>query len=62
MKTIEFADVRVDTTITRDMIDRAMRVLVDNGIEEDEAETVMQALGYALLDKELFETKTEENK
>ena len=32
----------------------AKKVLVDNGIAEDEAETVLQAVGYALLDEELF--------
>ena len=30
------------------------QVLVDNGIEEDEAETVLQAIGYTLLDVELY--------
>ena len=32
----------------------AEKVLVDNGIEADEAPTVLQALGYALLDTELY--------
>lgn len=32
----------------------AKQCLVDNGIEPDEAETVLQALGYILMDKELF--------
>jgi hypothetical protein len=32
----------------------AEKVLVDNGIEEDEASTVLQAVGYALLDTELY--------
>ena len=35
-------------------IKKAEQVLVDNGIEQDEAATVLQALGYALLDKELY--------
>ena len=30
-------------------------VFVDNGIDEDEAETVLQAIGYTLIDTELFE-------
>ena len=34
--------------------DEAVKVLIDNGIEKDEAETVLQAVGYVLLDKELF--------
>ena len=32
----------------------AEQVLVDNGIERDEADTVLQAIGYALLDTELY--------
>ena len=28
--------------------------MIDNGIDKDEAETVLQAIGYILLDKELF--------
>lgn len=32
----------------------AKQCLVDNGVEPDEAETVLQALGYILMDKELF--------
>lgn len=35
-------------------IKKAERVLIDNGIEEDEASTVLQALGYVLLDAELY--------
>lgn len=35
-------------------IQKAEQILVDNGIEQDEAATVLQALGYALLDKELY--------
>lgn len=40
--------------ITNENIARAMIVLIDNGIEEDEADTVLQAIGYTLLDEELF--------
>ena len=32
----------------------AEQVLVDNGIDRDEADTVLQAIGYALLDTELY--------
>ena len=32
----------------------AEKVLVDNGIEEDEASTVLQAVGYALAGIELY--------
>ena len=35
-------------------IKNAEQVLVDNGIEEDEADTVLQAIGYTLLDVELY--------
>lgn len=40
--------------ISKDKIKRAIKCLVDNGIEKDKAETVLQALGYILLDEELF--------
>lgn len=45
--------------ITRTMIRSAEKVLVDNGIDPSEAETVLQALGYVLLDKELYSGQTE---
>lgn len=35
-------------------IRKALDVLTDNGIPKDEAPTVLQAVGYALLDTELF--------
>ena len=38
----------------KDKIKRACLVLIDNGVEEDEAEPVLQAIGYTLLDRELF--------
>jgi hypothetical protein len=38
----------------------AEKVLIDNGIEEDEASTVLQAVGYALLDTELYPEGEEE--
>lgn len=41
-------------TITETQINKAMQCLVDNGIDEDEVCTVLQALGYILLDEELF--------
>lgn len=33
---------------------KAEQCLIDNGIEPDEASTVLQALGYILLDEELY--------
>lgn len=41
--------------ITQEQIQMAEQCLIDNGIEEDEVETVLQALGYILLDTELYE-------
>ena len=35
-------------------IRNAEQILIDNGIEEDEASTVLQAIGYTLLDVELY--------
>lgn len=42
-------------TITKDSIEMAEQVLIDNGIEKDEASTVLQAIGYVLMDIELYE-------
>lgn len=39
---------------TTAQIEKAKQVLIDNGIEAGEAETVLQAVGYALLDVDLF--------
>jgi hypothetical protein len=36
-------------------IKKGEQILVDNGIEEDEAETVLEAIGYALIDTEIYE-------
>lgn len=35
-------------------VKKAEQILIDNGIEADEAETVLQAIGYALIDSELY--------
>ena len=35
-------------------IKKAEQVLIDNGIEPDEAEIVLQTIGYVLLDEELY--------
>ena len=40
---------------TQEKIKAAEQVLVDNGIDEDEADTVLQAVGYTLLDTELYQ-------
>lgn len=43
-----------NTTITEEKVNKALQCLIDNGIEEDEACNVLQALGYILIDEELF--------
>ena len=40
--------------ISKEKIEKAKQCLIDNGIDKDEAEIVLQALGYILLDEELF--------
>lgn len=40
--------------ITSKDIVRSKQVLIDNGIEEDEVDSVLQALGYTLIDTELY--------
>jgi len=48
---------RTDVWIPQNRIEDAKQVLADNGIEHDETETVLQAIGYTLLDAELFPEK-----
>ena len=38
-------------------IKAAEQVLVDNGIEADEAQTVLQDVGFALLDEDIYKPK-----
>lgn len=40
--------------ITEDRIKKAEGVLIDNGVDPDEADMVLQAIGYVLLDIELY--------
>lgn len=40
--------------ITANSVKAAEKVLADNGIEEDETKSVLQAVGYALADVELY--------
>ena len=42
------------TEITETQVDKALQCLIDNGIDQDEACVILQALGYILLDEELF--------
>lgn len=41
----------------KEKIEKAIQCLIDNGIDPDEAEIVLQALGYILMDEELFPEK-----
>ena len=43
----------VNCTISKEQIKKTLKCLVDNGIDKDEAETVLQAIGYTLLNAEL---------
>lgn len=40
--------------ITKENIKRAEQVLMDNGHDLDDAQDILQALGYVLLDVELY--------
>lgn len=42
------------TQIEAEDIRRAKKVLIDNGIDEDEVDCVLQAIGYTLIDTELY--------
>lgn len=42
------------TSVRKEDIKKAERCLIDNGIDPDEACTVLQAIGYILLDVELY--------
>lgn len=44
----------VELIVGDDEIKESEKMLVQNGIEKDEASTVLQALGYVLLDTELY--------
>lgn len=44
----------INADVTYEHIAKALKILIDNGIEDDDAEVVLQAIGYALLDVELF--------
>lgn len=57
--TYEFAVVSTNVKlknhkISKRSINAAEEILVDNGVEADEAEVVLQAIGFALLDVDLY--------
>lgn len=47
----------INRFIEEEDLRRAEQVLADNGIEEDEAKVVLQAIGYTLLNIELYPEK-----
>lgn len=53
----EWNNEEVEIPIPASCLKKAEKILVDNGIEEEEASTVLQAIGYALLDTELYPEK-----
>lgn len=40
-------------SISNEAIEKTKQVLIDNGVDDDEADTVLQAIGYTLLNVEL---------
>ena len=54
-KDVDKMDIVVyDSEITQEQIKKAEQCLIDNGIDEDDACVVLQALGYILLDTEFY--------
>ena len=51
---IDVLPIKEINEISERMIGKAEQCLIDNGIEPDEAPVVLQALGYILLDEELY--------
>lgn len=45
--------IKINKTVTKEDVERTLKVLEDNGIEKDETGVVLQAIGYSLLDTEL---------
>lgn len=44
----------VNYNLGKSRIKNSEHILIDNGIEDDEAETVLEAIGYALIDDEIY--------
>lgn len=51
--------IHIDKEQIKERIKSAEKCLIDNGIEPDEAEIVLQALGYILLDTDLYQYNDE---
>ena len=48
-------NIRIQRQIIKEEdLKRSEQILIDNGIEKDEVNIVMQAIGYALIDTELY--------
>lgn len=43
-----------EVSVTEEQVNKAIQCLTDNGIDQDDAYVILQALGYILLDEELF--------
>lgn len=52
----------INRFVEEEDIKRAEQVLIDNGIEEDEAKVVLQAIGYSLINKELYPEEEDTNR
>lgn len=46
--------------ISKEDVQNTEQVLIDNGIEPDEVQVVLQAIGYTLLDLEIYNEDDEE--
>lgn len=54
-------DIEFRSVISKEDIIRAEQILIDNGIDKDEASVVLQAVGYAMLDLELYDEENDEH-
>jgi len=48
------------SNISKEDVKNTEQVLIDNGIEPDKVQTVLQAIGYTLLDLEIYDESEEE--
>lgn len=48
------SNIKINTVITEEDISNAEQVLINEGYSLDEAQSVLQQIGYILLDTELF--------
>ena len=50
----DMLDIVETITITQEKVEKAEEVLMDNGFDLDDAQTVLQAIGFVLLDVDLY--------